>query len=645
MKIKSLSKDYKIFVNLVVISAIFISLVSLIFSYYNFKKEAEQKVKYEAEKLINKIDETLIYAENFVNWIGQSIAEKNSNDPQVITSLLERTRLKVDNKAYNIFTWTLFDFVNPQGMVIADSINGIIKKPLIVSVEKRLWMTSAKETPWKIQTSINDIGIISGEPIIPLGFGITGKNNNFLGYVSFGLNIQKFKDFLENQTTTSLTSFAVFGVKNDLILTSKSFDENNLKNLSDDLSGIANDSQNVKTLRVGEKDFFYKKSKNYPFLIVSNISEKNFKNELYKKFLPKILNTLYLTIFFLALLYFFRKKLVSPVVKLSEVANQVSQGNTAISVPTSEIEEINELSKSIELVRQFVEKQAEEKNSANQANHNKTEFLASTAHELKNIIAGIIGLTEAVKLNFSEKMESENKIFSAEEATENLNFLGDVVKLGEELSEFIHDILDVNQAQTGDFKIEEHSLVDVKETILRSVKLLKTRAIRSKKNIVPTFLKQVEEDFIVNNLDPRRLKQVIVNLISNSIKYAADNSQIEVRLERLGETGLEGLRESMIENLQKNEEIDGERKAHLLKIIKKSRPKVLITIKDCGEGMSEDEIKSALQKYGRVKNEKHEFVDSTGLGLPLTKHLVELQGGMMIIYSKKGIGTEIKIFL
>ncbi len=78
---------------------------------------------------------------------------------------------------------------------------------------------------------------------------------------------------------------------------------------------------------------------------------------------------------------------------------------------------------------------------------------------------------------------------------------------------------------------------------------------------------------------------------------------------------------------------------------RKLHNRVSITVKDHGFGMDEDEIKIALSKYGVVENENSEKVDSTGLGLPIVKYLVEAQGGVMKIKSKKGKGTEVEIIV
>ncbi len=635
MKLKSLAKDYKLFANTVVFGSIIIAAIALFFSYKNFSADSKQSIKTNSNKINQQITESLSYIENIANLISNQILEKNNYKKEIVASILINTRPMINESFQDIFTWTLFDFVDHNDYVIASSTHGILTKPVLITKEQRSWIIDAKITPNKLLPSKVDIGIISKELVVPFGFGVVKKNGNFVGTISLGLNVKKFKRKLESIITTPYVAFAILDKDNSIIFTSENFNK-------EDFSFI---SKNI-GLEQGfiEKDnrkFYYQSNENYPLHVLVGVNQKIFLSQFQENFLPKILNTIYLTIFFLILLYFFRTKLLNPVVTLSESANEIAQGNTKIIVPQSDIAEVNFLSRSIETVRCFVEKQQQEKNFAETANHNKTEFLASTAHELKNIVAGIIGLAELVKMNFSDKSNSADKKFSDEELAENQNFLEDVIKLGEELAEFIHDITDVNQSQTGDFKIEEQSVVDVKDVALRSIKLLKMRAAKSNKQILTQFLKQQDEDFLVENLDPRRLKQIIVNIISNSIKYANDHSKIKITLERFSSDASEMWRGSMLENVRNNSEIDGQRKLHLLTIIKKSRPKISITVKDEGIGMSDKEIVIALAKYGRLTNEAK--IDSTGLGLPLVKHLVELQGGILAISSQKNIGTEVRI--
>lgn len=641
----SLLKYFRYLIFALVIGALIVMTITFLSSKRNFDLKTQEKIKNNAIKLGNQVDDSLIYVENFVNLIATRVSQQNIATSQLVATILESVRPKIDDDKYNIFTWTLFDFITPDGRVLAASTIGVLEKNITITPNRRSWMIDARFEPWKFHIAKSDIGIVSNEPIIPIGFGVTNKKNKFLGIISLGVNTEKLKKALELSTEGLITNFAILNSDHSIITASKNFDLENQTEFQKKLAATLNSSfadVSGSFIKIENRTFFCLKITHYPdLIIISGVDKKIANTEFLSEVLPKILNTLYLTIFFLILLYFFRTKLLNPVVTLSESANEIAQGNTKIIVPQSDIAEVNFLSRSIETVRCFVEKQQQEKNFAETANHNKTEFLASTAHELKNIVAGIIGLAELVKMNFFDKSNSADKKFSDEELAENQNFLGDVVKLGEELAEFIHDITDVNQSQTGDFKIEEQSVVDVKDVALRSIKLLKMRAARSNKQILTQFLKQPDEDFLVENLDPRRLKQIIVNLLSNSIKYANDHSKIKITLERFSSDASEMWRDSILENVRNNSEIDGQRKLHLLTIIKKSRPKISITVKDEGIGMSDEEIIIALAKYGRIANETK--IDSTGLGLPLVKHLVELQGGILMISSQKNVGTEVRI--
>jgi signal transduction histidine kinase len=644
MRLKSLSKDYKVFVNLVVFASVFIAATTLYFSYRDFTKVSKQAMSSTTNKIDQQITESLYYLENISHFVANQIIKYGNSKKENIASILVNARPKINDNGYDFFTWTLFDFVDANNYVIASSTHGAIANPILVTNEERSWINQAKQKPWKLLSSKVDTGIISREPIIPFGFGISDKGK-FLGTISFGINIEKLQRKLELLSSLSYIKFVVFDDKNSALLSSENFNKEQVFEIADAFEKLDKSLLKSGFIEINNQTFYYQPSSLHSFTILTGINKKMFLSELRINFLPHFFNTLYLTIFFLILLFFFRTRLLNPVIQLSNSARQISQGNTNVYVPHAEISEIDLLAESIEQVREFLEKQAQAKIFAEKSNFNKTEFLASTAHELKNIVAGIIGLAEVVKINFSEKAESNDNNFSVPEILENQSFLEDIIKLGEELSEFIRDIIDVNQAQTGDFKIEEHSLVDMKEIVMRSVKLLKIRAIKSQKQIVSHFIKKDDEDFIVNNIDPRRIKQVLVNLISNSIKYADEQTVIEVKLEKLNAGASETLQISILDSVKQNPHINHERKTYLQSIVKKSRPKIMISIKDHGCGMNENEIKIALEKYGRIEMAQSKFIDSTGLGLPLVKHLVEMQGGMMVISSEKNVGTEVKVFL
>ena len=113
------------------------------------------------------------------------------------------------------------------------------------------------------------------------------------------------------------------------------------------------------------------------------------------------------------------------------------------------------------------------------------------------------------------------------------------------------------------------------------------------------------------------MKQIVTNLISNAIKYSSENTEIKISA-RCAEVALGDLYGAQNKFLE-------------------------ISITDHGFGMTPDQIQTAFQKYQTIQNSNSGIVDSFGLGLPITKQLVELQNGTIDMISEVGKGTEVKL--
>ncbi len=651
MKLQSLNKDYKLFTNVVVFGAILISFLILFSSYRSFYISSKSAIRSTAHKINQQLGESLNYVENISNFIGNQILEKRDANKENVAKILLNSQPKIDQKSQDIFTWTLFDYINLQDQVIASSLQGALKEPILVTKERRSWIVDSKKQPWKLLSSKVDFGIVSNEKIIPFGFGITKKNGAAAGIISLGVNVEKLQRKLESIAANSYETFAVIDRSGSIVFTSSNFDKKNIDSLVADFQKL-NPHQGF--FKLNDDNFYYQLNESYQFKILVGVNHKLFWSLLWEDFIPKALNTLYLTIFFLILLYFFRAKLLQPVVNLAKTANDISQGKLDALVPITDIAEVNLLAASINKVKEFLIKEEALKQSlkkgketAESENHNKTEFLASTAHELKNMLAGVVGLGELLKLNLTERNPSRDIAELQEREDENISWIIDIVRLGEESLIFVNDILDVNQAQTGEFKIEEAEVVDLQDITLRSIKLMKTRAMHERKNIATNIDKNLSKKFITSNLDPRRVKQVIVNIISNSIKYSPESSEIKINLDYLTFDETAKINEAIELGIKGSDDINDTRKQYLLSALQAKREKqesrVCIEIEDRGFGMSEEEIKIASKKYGTIKHDLTKKIDSTGLGLPIVKYLVEAQGGLFEIHSEKGKGTKVRI--
>ena len=228
-------------------------------------------------------------------------------------------------------------------------------------------------------------------------------------------------------------------------------------------------------------------------------------------------------------------------------------------------------------------------------NRSKETIIANVAHEIRNPISIIIGAAYLLKKNFN----------NAELSQESQECLDAIEEFSQETLHFVQDLLETSQLSSGRFSINLSNKTDLKPLIQRVIKTSKYLYLQNNVTInhkIDPFLPKA-------TLDPRRMKQILVNLISNSIKYSNDNIIIDIVAKHL-----------------------------------KSENKILISISDNGIGMTKYQIQKALKKFKTINDYNPNKIDSFGLGLPLVKYLVESQNGTMQIQSAKEVGTTTNLY-
>lgn len=249
----------------------------------------------------------------------------------------------------------------------------------------------------------------------------------------------------------------------------------------------------------------------------------------------------------------------------------------------------------IVVARDITEKKEQErelrksKEIAEQASNAKSDFLAKVSHELRTPLNAIMG--------FSETMSSE--MFGPLGDPHYRDYIGDIYDSGKHLLNLINDILDLSKMEAGKLEIRPE-ILDVRQVISDCVRIMRGRA-----ESVGIVLKTAVPDHEVNlKLDEVRLRQILLNLLSNSIKFTPEGGHIRIGLRKL-----------------------------------KAGWKLFV--QDTGPGMTERELEKALSPFDQVLSADISHPEGTGLGLPLTKALVELMDGTFKIQSKKGKGTTV----
>jgi len=646
-----------------------LSLISMVVTGSFFIKlsldQEKQNIKKKTSIVVQQVEKSITYNTDYLkyqlfyasrqvrNIKSNSTAEKQKKIANILSSFLGN----VNNQVDIYIAWNAFSWIDSNNKLVVDGTDGIIKNPSDLSDRDYLKVTS--KSPDILVFGETVTGAISGRRIIPVAMGVFSDKNVYLGTLVFGFDLDRILSKLEKTIGNEDFDFVVLHNDN-VVLCSSTIDESDFQfaqelNYNSTKDNALNAGKLVRSQSILSKDsgFAYLQvGGNTPLKIVGFYDKDKSYQEMMSLLLKQSLFILLLLISISVLFQKIYKEIVKPIYSLSKLAQKlVDKDFSDFDIEKPSKQELVYLYNALDMVKDFLKQEEEIKNNleigkkdAEDANHNKTEFLASTAHELKNMLSGIIGLGELAKYNIQEKHFEDKKQYE-----ESIGWIADMVKLGEESSEFVNDILDINQAQTGDFRIDTISEVDLKSIMIRSINLMKIRAIREQKNIVSNIAKDDSKKFLTYDLDPRRVKQIFVNIISNAIKYSMSGKNINISLSKLNKKESQDINLNTLSELNKSYLLHQDKKDlirnNIQKKIDNNDDRILIEISDEGIGMSYEGLEISQTKYGTIHNNalKNKKIDSTGLGLPIVKHLIEEQGGIFKIESKRNNGTKVSI--
>lgn len=226
------------------------------------------------------------------------------------------------------------------------------------------------------------------------------------------------------------------------------------------------------------------------------------------------------------------------------------------------------------------------------ANRSKSEFLASMSHELRTPLNAINGFSEIIM----------NESYGPVGDKRYQEYAADIHNSGQHLLDLINDILDLSKVESGTDELREEN-IEIRDVINSVLGLVEERA--EKKDLELEL--DVADDAAVLWADRRKVKQILINLMSNAIKFTPAGGKVTVRVWSNVESGY------------------------------------YFQVVDTGIGMEQEDIPKALTPFQQIDSAANRKYEGTGLGLPLTKSLVELHGGSMNLQSEVGAGTTVTV--
>ena len=437
---------------------------------------------------------------------------------------------------------------------------------------------------------------------------LQSPNGDFIGTLQIGVSAENFSEFYKKVISNLGDGASVALYRDDFsLMTSYPFKEDlvgkqiltsSTKKLMSE-QGIDHVVAEVSSQRVIQDGLSEvrivapRRVANFPFIVTPVVADtiylKTWLRALYSIWLIAILN--------LILLFIFIKMILNRNQQIHNELIQISKAESALRESQKIIENQNlELDSKVRERTLELEKNQIRLQESNllleNANRHKSEFLANMSHELRTPLNSIIGFSELLK----------EKIFG-DINPKQTEYVKNIYNSGKHLLDLINDILDLSKIESGEVNVFRE-IFSLNKAIQSCVAIVSERV---KKNKLKLHVYISEGENLIY-ADERKMKQILLNLLTNAVKFTPEGGEIVVQAEST-EAGIQ------------------------------------VIVKDSGIGIDPKDQEKIFEEFKQVENNYTRKLEGTGLGLAIVKRLIDLQHGWLKLDSALGEGSSFTFFI
>jgi signal transduction histidine kinase len=518
----SLSRDFALLSLFILFILVLVSVWVAFETYKNYEKDVIKQMESEALRLDRGLIVEIENASYILESVGRQI-QATSDEPENIAQLFF-SFAKSEGPKRAIFSW-----VNKDQYITVSNNLGVLDKPIDVS--DRDYVKKAIAEPWKVHIGRPIEGRLSHTWILPLSLGLTDRNGTFLGSVIVALDTESLGNDISRSMKDTGIRFAITNTSLTLLTQSSAvqkffndhFDVNALAKIDFDKnpSGRYSSASLFDQSRIYS---YYERSSQYPYIIFLGLDPKKSAKDLRGLLVPRLFQLLVIAAFLLFVLWTVRKRIIHPVIALTDQTAAIVRGEPFDADRTRGPLEIELLAHEIRRLYEYIEerrrieaelrlKNAELtriKEAASVTNQVKADFFAYVGQELTEPVAMILGQIETIKDQHFGVIENPKYAMQAAAIHDQ----------AQQLIGMLEDIKAISKAETGLLALNEAE-VDLGFVLQKTI-----RIFREKQGIdVHTELSTLPH---VRG-DELRIKQLILNVLNACAPQLGSGETIRVQ--------------------------------------------------------------------------------------------------------------------